>query len=332
MRSPYHVVFMGTPGFAVPSLEALAALPDVELAGVVTQPDRPAGRGRRLTPPPVKFAAERLDVPIMQVTTLRDAAARQRLEAWQADAFIVAAFGLILGRKTLAIPRIAAINVHASLLPAYRGASPVATAIARGEHETGVTLMRMDPGLDTGPMYAREAMPIAADDTTGTLTERLAQLGADMVTDHLPAILAGDLTPKEQIGPATLTRPLTKADGWLDWSKTAIELERQVRAMSPWPRAWTTLPDGTTLQGRDASVERLECDAPAGTVHIDGDRLLIACGADQLIVTTAQPAGGRPVRGVDLVRGRKLAAGDRLGVLGGPEEIRPLVETLPGGE
>lgn len=325
----YRVVFMGTPAFAVPSLDALVRLDDAEVAAVVTQPDRPAGRGRRLTPPAVKVAATAHGLPVLQVATLRDAVARARLVALAPDAFVVAAFGLILGRKSLAIPKVAAINVHASLLPAYRGASPIAAAIACGEQETGVTLMRMDPGLDTGPMYVRNRHPIAQDDTTETLTEELARLGAEMVSTYVPLILAGDITPKAQSGPASLTRPLAKADGWLDWSLPAKELVRWVRAMTPWPRTWTTLPDGTMLHIHAATVTAHGDNEAPGTVAVAGDVVSVACDAGRVAIVTAQVAGGRAMPGIELVRGRKLVAGDCLGRSGRPAEIAPLVQTVP---
>lgn len=325
----FRIVFMGTPEFAVPTLEALTRLPGCEVAGVVTQPDRPAGRGRRLAAPPVKVAADRLGLPVAQVATLRDPAARAPLVAWQPDAFVVAAFGLILGRKTLAIPRIAAVNVHASLLPNYRGASPIATAIACGETETGVSLMRMDAGLDTGPVYCQEATPIAPDDTTASLTASLARLGAHLIATQLPAILGGDITATAQTGPATLTRPLTRADGWLDWSRPATELARQVRAMIPWPRAWTTAPDGTQLLVLDATAHAsINADAP-GTVAAGDGVPRVACGDGSLEIHTGQLAGSRAASGADLVRGRKLAAGDRLGQTGAPEPPPPLLTRVP---
>lgn len=327
--SRYRIVFMGTPEFAVPSLRALAQLEVCEIAGVVTQPDRPAGRGRHLTPPPVKVAAETLGLPVVQVATLRDAAARAPLVNWQPDAFVVAAFGLILGRKTLAIPRLAAINVHASLLPAYRGASPIATAIACGEHETGVSLMRMETGLDTGPVYCQETMPVEPGDTTETLAVRLAVLGARMLASHLPAILGADIPAMAQTGPASLTRPLTKADGWLDWSRPAAELARHVRAMLPWPRAWTTLSGGTQLQVLAADARLASGEEVPGSVSFRDGALRVACGDGSLEIATAQLAGSRPASGADLMRGRKLAPGDRLGQTGAPGSAPPLVTLVP---
>lgn len=324
----YRTVFMGTPEFAVPSLDALAGMTGCEVVGVVTQPDRPAGRGRRLTPPPVKIAAAAHGLPVLQIATFRDADARARLAAWRPDVLVVAAFGLILGRKTLAIPRIAAINVHASLLPAYRGASPIAASIVCGETETGVTLMRMDAGLDTGPVYAADGLPIAPDDTTATLTNKLAWVGARLLHDRLPAILAGDITAADQIGPATLTRPLTKADGWLDWSRPAAELERRVRAMTPWPRSWTTMPNGTQVLVQAAAARGpLNGDVPGTTAMVDG-RLCIACAHGSLEIVTAQLAGGRPMSGAELARGRKLATGDVLGQVGAPSAVVPLLQRV----
>lgn len=319
---------MGTPDFAVPSLEALAHLDGCDVVGVVTQPDRPAGRGRRLTPPAVKVASETLGLPVVQVASLREIAARAPLVAWRPDAFVVAAFGLILGRKTLAIPRIAAINVHASLLPAYRGASPIATAIACGERETGVSLMRMDPGLDTGPVFARHAVAITARDTTTTLSATIAQLGARMLEQHLSGILTGDITPVAQSGPATVARPLTKADGWLDWSRPAHELELLVRAMIPWPRAWTTTPGGTQLLVL-AAAARPPLDDPPGTVACVDQSLRIACGEGSLEIVSGQLAGGRLTSGAELARGRRIVPGDRLGQIGAPPTNGPLLRTVP---
>ncbi|MDD3828414.1 MAG: methionyl-tRNA formyltransferase, partial [Anaerolineae bacterium] len=233
-----RIVFMGTPDFAVPSLQALAR--DHQVVGVVTQPDRPAGRGRRLVAPPVKEAAGALGLEVIQPPTLRRPEAVERLVAWRPDLVVVAAFGQILRPEVLAIPPHGCLNVHASLLPRYRGAAPIPAAILAGDERTGVTIMRMDEGLDTGPMLAQADWPIRPDDTTGSLTADLARLGASLLVEALPGWLEGRIAPRPQDdAQATYCRTLQKEDGLLDWALTASHLDRQVRACDPWPGAYT---------------------------------------------------------------------------------------------
>ncbi len=245
--APYRCVFMGTPEFAVPTLSRL--LLEHHLVGVCTQPDRPAGRGRRLAASPVKALATAHGVPVFQPASLRkDPAAVAELARLAPDVVVVAAYGLILPPAVLEVAPGGALNVHASLLPRWRGAAPVAHAILAGDAETGVTIMRMDAGLDTGPMLARRAGPILAQDTTGTLTGRLAEWGADLLAATLPRWMAGEITPEEQDETlATLAPRLAAADGYLDWSLAAATLARRVRAMHPWPGAFTLL-DGARLK------------------------------------------------------------------------------------
>ncbi|RPI54462.1 MAG: methionyl-tRNA formyltransferase, partial [Chloroflexi bacterium] len=229
----------GTPNFAVPALQALEQ--DHQVVGVVTQPDRPAGRGRRLVAPPVKEAAQALGLDVFQPATLRRPEAVERLVAWQPDLVVVAAFGQILRPEVLAIPPHGCLNVHASLLPRYRGAAPIPAAILAGDERTGVTIMRMDEGLDTGPMLAQADWPIGSRDTTGSLTEVLARLGAGLLVEVLPGWLAGAIAPRPQDeAQATYCRTLRKEDGLLDWALPAAHLDRQVRACDPWPGAYTT--------------------------------------------------------------------------------------------
>lgn len=233
-----RIVFMGTPDFAVPSLQALAR--DHQVVGVVTQPDRPAGRGRRLVAPPVKEAAGALGLEVVQPPTLRRPEAVERLVAWRPDLVVVAAFGQILRPEVLAIPPHGCLNVHASLLPRYRGAAPIPAAILAGDERTGVTIMRMDEGLDTGPMLAQADWPIGPDDTTGSLAADLARLGASLLVEALPGWLEGRIAPRPQDdSQATYCRTLQKEDGLLDWALTASHLDRQVRACDPWPGAYT---------------------------------------------------------------------------------------------
>ena len=309
-----RVVFFGTPDFAVPTLEALVASEHLELTGVVTQPDRPAGRGRQFHAPPVKTAAMVLGVPVLQASTLRDDKARAWLRGRGADLYVVAAFGLILGRMILTEPSLGAVNVHASLLPAYRGASPVASAIAMGEVKTGVSLMQMDAGLDTGPVYARQAIDISQEDTTASLTQKLATLGAHLLYETLPGIVDGTVTAQPQMGSATLTRPLVKADGRIDWRRRPEQIINQVRAMMPWPRAFTTSASGTQFQLLEVRVDLGDLDliAPAGQIMVDRGHVFVACGSGRVEIVTAQIPGARPTSGAQLVQRRALLDGERL--------------------
>ena len=220
-----HIVFMGSPDFAVPSLEALARAHRV--VGVVTQPDRPAGRGSRLRPPPVKVAAQALGLSVYQPKSLRNPDALAQLKAWEPEVIVVAAFGQILPPAVLELPPHGCVNLHASLLPRWRGPAPIAAAILAGDEVTGITVMRMDEGVDTGPILAQREEPIRPDDTTGSLTERLARLAAELIVETLPAYLVGRLSPQPQpTEGVTHCRMLQKEDGRLDWSRSAVELER----------------------------------------------------------------------------------------------------------
>jgi methionyl-tRNA formyltransferase len=318
------VIFMGTPEFAVPALERLAARREIDLALIVTQPDRPAGRGRKLLSPPVKDAAGRLGLPIVQTATLRDPDVRQRIVGIAPDLVVVAAFGMILGTWILELPACGCVNLHASLLPRYRGANPIAAAIAEGEETTGVTLMRMDRGLDTGAVYAMAEDDIRDNDTTETLTQRLADAAGELLDRRLADLLDGSLVAIPQGDRATLTRPMVKDDGWLDFWRPAAELERQVRAMWPWPRAWTTTPNGERIQVQAASVSRARDSAPGTVIH-DGGRVLVSTGGGSLVLVRIQLPGGRPLEGPAIASARTLQAGTVLGTTGRPDALRPLV-------
>ncbi|HEX5499497.1 MAG TPA: methionyl-tRNA formyltransferase [Thermomicrobiales bacterium] len=327
--APTRVVFFGTPDFAVPTLEALAADAQFDVRLVVTRPDRPAGRGRKIEHSPVARAADRLGLPLHQTASLKSDAARAPLAAAAADVFVVAAFGLIFGRRTLDLPRRGCVNVHGSLLPKYRGASPVAAAILSGDHEAGVTLMAMEPGLDTGPMIATERLPIAAADTTAELMDRLARAGASLTLEALPAYVRGEIaaTPQPR-GDASLTRPLSKADGWLDFTQPAVVLERRVRAMWPWPRAWTTLGE-EPLQIHAASVVPAAVDSAAspGVAIVHDAELFVATGDGWLRLDLVQPAGGRPMSGAAFAAGRRLD-GVRFGAAAAPLALPPIVTPI----
>lgn len=288
-----RLVFMGTPEFAVPALEALDE--HHEVAGVVTQPDRPAGRGRKLMPSPVKEVALERGLEILQPASLRAPEAVQQLVAWQPEVIVVAAFGQILRPEVLGLPPHGCLNVHASLLPRYRGAAPIPAAILAGDDETGVSLMLMDPGLDTGPILAQAETPIGPRDTTGTLTGRLARMGATLLIETLPAWLQGRIVPRPQDeASTTYCHPLQKEDGRLDWSRSAGYLDRQVRACDPWPGAFTI------WQGRRLKILRARPrpdwpgkGEPGLVVALDAGAGVVT-GEGLLALRQVQLAGKRP--------------------------------------
>ncbi len=311
-ENPPRIVFMGSPPFAVPALEALAqAYPVI---GVVTQPDRPAGRGSRLRPPAVKVAAERLGLPVFQPEKVSTPAALAHLQAWAPDVIILAAFGQILPPDLLALPPHGCLNIHASLLPRWRGAAPIAAAILAGDTVTGVTLMQMDEGVDTGPILAQREEPIRPDDTTGSLTERLARVGAELLMDVLPRYLRGEIRPVPQPEEGvTRCRPLKKEDGRLNWARPAAELERQVRAVTPWPGAFTFW-QGQMLKVLRAAVHPdWAGDEPPGTVVPLGDEAGVVTGQGVLRLLEVQMAGKSPLPIDAFLRGRRNFIGAVLG-------------------
>lgn len=292
---------MGTPDFGVPSLRALAAAHTV--VGVVTQPDRPAGRGRQLVAPPVKVAALELGLPVIQPNRLREPEAMAQLAAWAPDLIVVAAFGQLLKPAVLDLPAHGCINVHASLLPRHRGAAPIAAAILAGDSETGITIMRMDVGLDTGPMLARRATPIDETETAGALTERLAVLGADLLLETLPGYLSGAIASQAQDSTLSTYAPqLKKEDGRLDFTRTADELARQVRALSPWPGAFC-LWQGQPLKVLEARP--ISGRGTPGTISGGLDGPALTCSDGQLLLLKIQPAGKRPMSALDFSRGTR---------------------------
>ncbi len=325
-----RVIYMGTPEFAVPALERLAKSDHCDLALVVTQPDRAAGRGKKLQSPAVKIAADRLGLPVLQTGTLRDPEVRQRITDIQPALVVVAAFGMILGRWILELPTHGCVNLHASLLPKYRGANPIAAAIAMGERETGVTLMRMDRGLDTGPMYAAVTIVVGDDDTTESLTPKLANVAGDLLLEHLAALLDGTAVATPQPEGATLTRQMTKADGWIDWSRPANEIECHIRATWSWPRAWTTAENGDRIQIHRALVSD-SVPGVSGSLHHDGDRIVVSCGKDALELLRVQLPGGKPIEGHALLQAKAIASGTVLGEVGAPDGLPPLVVPVDEG-
>jgi methionyl-tRNA formyltransferase len=312
------IVFMGSPEFALPSLHALHALAgsqtsqEHQIVGVVTQPDRASGRGRELKPPPVKTLALELSIPVIQPEKLRAPEAMAQLRAWAPDLIIVAAYGQILKPDVLDLPRFGCLNVHASLLPRWRGAAPINAAILHGDEETGVTLMKMDAGLDTGAMLAKKAMRIPPDGTAGSVTEALSHLGADLLIETLPRWLAGEIQPQPQDDSLSTYAPMLKKDeGRLDFTRDVHELERQVRAMNPWPGAFMDI-DGATLKIHRAHVTPLPLGEGVGVRAVEvGQRLTVAnqpaigAGGGLLVLDEVQPAGKKPMSGKSFLAGAR---------------------------
>lgn len=298
-----RIVFMGSPDFAVPILAKLSN--NYNVVGVVTQPDRPAGRGRKMTPPPVKTIATELDLPVIQPKRLDgDYAAKKQLVAWYPEVIVVAAFGQILKKDVLELAPRGCINVHASLLPRWRGVSPIQAAILNGDEESGVTLMKMDEGIDTGDIISQRAVRIEPEDTGGSLYDKLAKLGSDLLLATLPGYLNGELQPIPQDDTSTLYAPmLRKSDGSLDFSKPAIFLARMVRAYSPWPGTFTHW-KSKTLKVHSAHA----VDAPSpgtGLYTIYGGFPTIGTSDGLFVIDEIQPAGKNRVSGDIFLRGAR---------------------------
>jgi methionyl-tRNA formyltransferase len=301
------LVFAGTPEFAVPSLRAAAAHGDV--VAVYTQPDRPAGRGRQLQPSPVKAQALALGLPVRQPPDLRGEAAREELRALQPDLMVVVAYGLILPSAVLAIPRHGCWNVHASLLPRWRGAAPIQRAIEAGDRATGVCLMQMEKGLDTGPVLLSRETPINPEDTAASLHDRLAAMGAEVLADGLELLRAGKQPmPRPQAAEGvTYAHKLGKEESRLDFRRSAVELERQLRAFQPWPGAEAVV-DGERLRIHSAKALPLEHgQAPGSVLAASRAGLDLACGQGALRLLVVQREGGRPVAIGDYLNARAQA-------------------------
>jgi methionyl-tRNA formyltransferase len=302
---PLRLIFAGTPEFAVPCFDACRAS-GADVVAVYTQPDRPAGRGRKLTPSPVKQAALAAGVPVEQPESLKSPEARRTLTDYRPDLLIVVAYGLILSRKVLATPRLGCWNVHASLLPRWRGAAPIQRAILAGDSESGVDLMQMEAGLDTGPVLLQRRTPIALDETGGSLHNRLSALGADVLAEGLRRTLAGELllaTPQAEDG-VTYAHKLEKAEARLDLRLPALALERKVRAFDPWPVAETEIAD-EPLRIWSAHAVDGDDHAPVGSVlAATRDGIDLACGQGVLRVTALQRAGGKRITAADYLNAR----------------------------
>ena len=318
----HRVVFMGTPQFAVPALEILFG--NYQVVGVVTQPDRPSGRGRKIRPSPVRALAARHGVTVLQPRSLQEPGTVDRLRAWQADVIVVAAFGQLLPSSVLNLPPNGCVNVHASLLPRWRGAAPVAAAILAGDEVTGITLMKMDAGLDTGPILKQASLAIEADDTRESLTVRLSQLGAELLRDSLPDWLAGRIEPQAQDdSAATHAAQVTKEQGHINWHQPADEIARKVRAFHPWPGTFTNwrgnplkIVRATAVPDDLPSAPGLEDNEQAspvpGTVIAGPSGPEVITGKGLLLLLEVQPPGKRPMSAAAFARGARDFAGSML--------------------
>jgi methionyl-tRNA formyltransferase len=302
-----RAVFFGSPAFAVPSLRAVAA--GTTLVAVVSQPDRPAGRGQAPSPPAVKIAAEALGVPVFQPEKVRTPETEAALAAFDADIFVVVAYGRILPQRLLDLPRRGPWNVHASLLPKLRGAAPIQWSLIRGEHETGVSIMRMEAGLDTGPVAAVRALPIADDDTAGSLSEKLAELGARLLAETLPAIADGRaaLQPQHD-AQATLAPLLTKGDGHLTFDRPARVVSAHARGVDPWPGASAQL-DGAPLKLFAPRVVAGGAGRPGEVLGLRPEGLAVACAEGAIAFGELQLPGRRRLAAAAVLAGRPIPAG-----------------------
>lgn len=292
---------MGSPDFALPSLRALTKT--YEVVGVVTQPDRGSGRGRELKSPPIKTLALELNIPVIQPEKLREPEALQQMRAWDPDLIVVAAFGQILKKDVLDLPRYGCLNVHASLLPRWRGAAPVNAAILHGDEETGVTIMKMDVGLDTGPILSQKPIRLKPDDTAGSVFETLSHLGADLLIETLPDYLSGKITPRPQLEEGVTYAPmLKKEEGLLDFTQPADKLARRVRAFNPWPGAYMDFNDAML------KIHRAHAEAghdSAGKRFIHQNQPAVATGNGLLILDEVQPAGKKSMSGTAFLSGAR---------------------------
>jgi methionyl-tRNA formyltransferase len=306
-----RLVYMGTPQFAVPPLHALAEAGH-EIAGVVTRIDKPAGRGRTVTAPAVKTAAVQMGLPLYQPKRVREPAFIDELRKLNPEVIIVAAYGQILPKEVLALPKYGCINIHASLLPAYRGAAPINWAVIHGDKETGITIMQMDEGMDTGAVLMQESLPIGPKDTSGTLTETLSTLGARLITKALPLVQSGILKPIVQDGSKATPAPLLKKEnGHVDWALPATDIHNRVRGFTPWPGAYTFL-DGVMIKILETEV--LPGEGEPGLMRQGADNTLeVGTGKGLLRVILLQPAGKKPMHAADFLRGHRGIEGKKLG-------------------
>ena len=311
----FRTLYMGTAEIACAPLKALNLLPEYEIVGVLTQPDRPRGRSMKVLSSPVKQCAKELGLLVLQPQTLCNDEFLEQILSLRADLIVVSAFGQILPKSVLDLPRHGAVNIHASILPRHRGAAPIQRAILEGDNETGVTLMKMDEGLDTGDIIAVSRTPIQATDNSQILHDRLAELGATLIVRTLPDYIAGKITPNPQNNNlATYAKKITKDDGRIDWSLPAVEIHRRIRAFTPWPGAFTFLPveEERLLKVCEAGIS--ESEGSAGEIlSVIGNNLLVACGQKSLTLTELQREGSRRMNVDDFMNGCSLKPGMILG-------------------
>jgi methionyl-tRNA formyltransferase len=304
------LVYMGTPQFALQPLRALAAAGH-EIVGVVTRIDKPSGRGRILASPPVKQVAAEMMLPVFQPRRVREPEFIATLKSLNVEAIVVAAYGQILPKEILTLPKFGCINIHASLLPLYRGAAPINWAIMHGDAETGITVMQMDEGMDTGAMLLQESIPIGSKDTAGSMLEKLSSLGARLITESLPLIASGSIVPRMQDNSkATLAPLLKKEDGFIDWTLSATEIHNRIRGVSPWPGAYTYL-DGEMIKILESEVI-IGKGEPGVLFEVDKGALAVGTGSELLHIVTLQPAGKKPMKAADYLRGHHGLAGKKL--------------------
>jgi len=307
-----RIVFMGTPEFAVPSLKALLKSDD-RVVGIVTQPDRPRGRGQRLSPSPVKVIAQRENISLLQPAKMKDPSFMAELSGWKPDVIAVAAFGRILPPAILSLPSRGCINVHGSLLPKYRGAGPIQWALINGETETGITTMLMDEGMDTGAMLLQATMAIGPDDTAGSLSPRLADLGGRLLVETLAQLKAGTLTPRPQDhGQATLAPLLKKEDGAVSWTLSATSIANRIRGLTPWPGAYTFLKTERWTISRSVALDEATSLAPGQIIALTKDAIHVATGKGVLAIRELQPANGRRMPAAQYLAGHSLQTGMQL--------------------
>ncbi len=306
---PLRLIFMGTPDFAVPALHALRAAGH-EIKTVYCQPPKPAGRGHEIQKTPIHRAAEEMGLEVRTPKTLRDEAEQSHIKSLAPDAIIVAAYGLILPQAVLDIPRLGCFNIHGSLLPRWRGAAPIHRSLLAGDSETGITIMRMEAGLDTGPMLLKDSIPITSASTASSLHDALAEMGARLIVQALDLAAQGRLPetkqPEEGV---TYAAKLTREDGAIDWTLPAAEIERQVRALNPWPGAFFKLGEETIKVLKAEPAPQNAASPPASLLDED---FTVACGAGALRLTLVQRAGKKPIDGASFLRGARLAKGERL--------------------
>lgn len=310
MTQPLRIVFAGTPVFAVPALQALLASKH-QVVAVYTQPDRPAGRGRRPTASPIKAAAMQAGLPVSQPAHFKDAATLRALAAWQPDLMVVVAYGLLLPASVLVTPRLGCLNVHASLLPRWRGAAPIQRAIAAGDDNTGISIMQMDAGLDTGPVCLTRSVPIERTDNAQTLSDKLAAQGAAALLDALPGIVDGRLAAKPQASGATYAHRLKKSAAWIDWHQPAARILCQIRAFNPWPVAQTRWQKQTLRIWQAQPGISIAESTPAGTVlQADAAGILVATGTDSVCITQLQQSGRKVVCAADFINAHDIVGAE----------------------